>query len=265
MSHKTTLELALAQVYPLIRKTSFELFRANQTYMRNMLPEDYAQDIQEELCRFYTKNLSINDPVKAERLDDVIPIFISRVGLERRHFLSDSVTSKYSSAPRSVGYISDSLMPDEENQDWISPSERFDNLVNAQAEKDGIENSFEYELPNTGFDNRLLDEIKKWEETAPGVTRFVRESMNPSKSTIEKFLQYRENLKINGRIQRRMQGGDIPPTVLLEIIGDNRNRISSFKRVISFALNDLGVSKDKIVSLWNLADLYFTNRDKQTA
>lgn len=261
MKRLSIFEQALINIEPLLRKTTFEIYRSNKHYLPEVLPEDYGQDIKQDIFiwfKRYEKFTHIGqDPLGEKSVDDLTHMMLARIPLEKRHFLN--VGCRYSNGKLSGHNVVNLNGLETEN----SQGEQVDSFDSALARQDdpNLENyQKQFLVDKDPFNQNLLKEIKKWEKTAPGVTKFVRESISPTATTLVKFEDYKKNMLKNNRILRNMDGGNIPPVVLMELIGDNRNRISSFKRVIAFAMVDLGVSADRIINSWNLADLYFKNR-----
>jgi len=249
---KSTLELAIKEITPYLTKVSRECYRANAPFYPEFKAEDYFQEIMLYLIKFYNKL----EPEKKESLKDLVPILISTIGLEKKHYFSNKIygaeRGKKVQILRSTSSFTigqDDVDKQSDNQ-FNLPESCF---INRRA-------NFLEEFEFQDFRDRAIEEVSKYEDQVNGITEFFKEATEPSDDIALKFVEYVENAEKEGRTKRGLSGPFIPPVVLTELLGHSRNRITAFKRYISYALADLGIPESSIEKDWTLAKTYFKTR-----
>jgi len=244
MKVQTNLEVVLEDLKFLIRKHANDIYEANKTFLPEMLPEDYTQEMNLELCRVY-KQLALEQ----REISHLLPICIKILSIERLHYLSQRP------------YISNRRRDAFSVREESGFPEEFENIVeNGLLGYSTSDESPEKTIDDSIYETRITLEVTKYEKRYPGITRFFKESLRPSESILSKYDSYINSLREDNRILRNVGNTTIPPTVLLELLGESRNRLYSFRRIISFALKDIGIKENMITPLWKPAQLCFEER-----
>ena len=267
-TNSTLLSNLLKELHFLIRKTSWDLFTENKEFLPEFLPEDYSQELSMELCRQFGKIQELNEKMKLGTIkeedkhrvvvmdsDNLIPVFIELIRREKLHWLS--------SRPYTAKRNRDQHLVRETNAQGDSSSSEdspeYDDSIFSGAElltSDEILQDLDEQVINT----YVFRELSKYEERYPGVTRFLNEALNPSEVVWNKFEEYKQSMRESGRVLRNMGNATIPPTVLLELLGESRNRLYSFKKVISYVYSDVGFPVKEINERWKSAEYCFETR-----
>lgn len=259
----------LKELHFLIRKTSWDIYAQNKEFLPEFLPEDYSQELNMELLRQFQvieerQERARLGTLKKDEIDKVVPmdfenltpVFIELIRRERLHWLSNR---PYTARRYRDQYLVRDCSEGNSGHDSEETMTLEDHIYSGSlGEKSN-------EINDNDLDEKLIQdcvfrEISKYETRYPGVTRFLGEALNPSEFIWKKFEEYKSALKREGRTLRNMDREGIPPTVLLELLGESRNRLYSFKKVISFVYSDIGLPSEEIKKRWKPAELCFETR-----